>query len=68
MTDGIDLDTAAEVLAEMMEGQGVGVDRHALQDLLEELGPEDAAELLGATDPGGLVDTLDEMDPSLLEW
>ena len=68
MTDRIDLDTDAELLAEMAEQVGVGVDRDALADLLEELGPEGSEELLGAADPGGLVDTLDEMDFDGLEW
>ena len=67
MSDRIGLDAAAESLAEMIEQEGVDVDQDALQDLLEELGPEGAEELLGASDPGGLVDTLEEMD-SDLEW
>ncbi len=68
MTDRIELDAAAEALAEVVEHEGVHVDQDALQDLLEELGPEGAEELLGATDPGGLVDTLEEMDSDLVEW
>ena len=68
MTDRIDLEAAAEVLAEMIEQEGVNVDRDALQDMLEELGPDDAEMLLDATDPGGLVDTLEEIEPDLLEW
>ena len=68
MTDRTDLATDAELLADMVEQVGVGVDRDALQDLLEELGPEASEELLGATDPGGLLDELAEMDFDGLEW
>jgi len=68
MTDDLDLDTAAELVADMVEQVGVGVDREALQDLLEELGPEGAEELLSAADPGGLLDELGEMDFDGLGW
>lgn len=68
MSDGIDLEAAAELVADMVEQVGVGVDRDALADLLEELGPEGSEELLGATDPGGLLDELGEMDFDGLEW
>ena len=68
MTDRTDLDTDAELVAEMVEQVGVGVDREAMQDLLEELGPEGSEELLGAADPGGLLDELGEMDFDGLEW
>lgn len=68
MTAPVDLEAAAEGLAEMMEQEGPSVDVAALADLLEELGQEGAEELLNATDPGGLVDTLDEIAPDLLEW
>ena len=67
MTEPIELGAAAESMAEIIEQEGVSVDVDALQDLLEELSPEDADELLNASDPGGLVDTLDDMDPDLLE-
>ena len=68
MRDEIDLDAAAELVADMVEQVGVGVDRDAMKDLLEEVGPEGSDELLNAVDPGGLVDTLDEMDFNGLEW
>ena len=41
MTNRMDLETAAELVADMVEQVGVGVDREALQDLLEELGEMD---------------------------
>ena len=68
MRDEIDLEAAAELVAEMLEQEGVSVDRGALYDLLEESGPEGSEEILGATDPGGLLDTLGEMDADVLEW
>ena len=67
MTVPRDLYEDADEVAETIEQVGVGVDREALQDMLEELGPEGVEELLDATDPGGLLDELAEMDPSLLE-
>ena len=68
MTNRIDLDTAADLVADMIGEVGVGVDREAMQDLLEELGPDGAEELLSAADPGGLLDDLGEMDFDGLEW
>ncbi len=68
MTEPVDLEAAAEGLAEMMEQEGCTVDREALADFIEELGPEGAEDLLSASDPGGLVDELEEMDLNLLEW
>ena len=68
MRDRIDLEAAAELVADMVEQVGVGVDRDALADLLEELGDEGSGELLSAADPGGLLDELGEMDFDGLEW
>ena len=68
MTEPVDLDAAAEGMAEIIEQEGVSADVEALEGLLEEPGSEDARELLDASDPGGLVDTLDDLDPDLLEW
>ena len=62
------LDDDADAIADMAEQAGVSVDRAALHDMLEELGPEGVEELLDAADPGGLVDELDAMDSNLLEW
>ena len=67
MNESTDLDADADALAAMLEDEGCDVDRERLADLLEELGPEGSEDLLNATDPGGLVDTLDEMDLDLLE-
>ncbi len=63
-----DLEADAEALAEMIEQEGCTVDREALTDYLEELGPDGAEDLLNASDPGGLVDELEESDLNLLEW
>ena len=62
------LDDDADAIADMAEQAGVSVDRAALHDMLEELGPEGVEELLDAADPGGLADDLDAMDSNLLEW
>ena len=55
-------------MAEIIEQEGVTVDVDTLADRLEEWGPEVADDLISASDPGGLVDTLDDMDPDLLNW
>ena len=68
MTEPVELDAAAEGLAEIIEQEGGSVDVEALADRLEEWGSEVADDLLSASDPGGLADTLDDMDPDLLEW
>jgi len=62
------LDDDADAIADMAEQAGVSVDRAALHDMLEELGSEGVEDFLDAADPGGLVDDLDAMDSSLLEW
>ena len=68
MTEPIELRAAAEGMAEIIAQEGVSVDVDTLASRLEEWGPEVADDLLSATDPGGLVDTLDDMDPDLLDW
>ena len=68
MNDDIVLDAAAEILTEMMEGEGRTVDQARLEEFIEETSPEVLESLLDASDPGGLMDTLDDMDPDLLGW
>lgn len=67
MYDEMDLEAEAEELAEMIEQEGCTVDQDHLGDILEE-SPELGEGLLNATDPGGLVDELEDMFPDLLDW
>lgn len=67
MYDEMDLEAEAEGLAEMIEQENCAVDRDRLADILEEF-PDLGEELLNATDPGGLVDEMEDMFPGLLDW
>ena len=48
MSEPVELDAAAEGMAEIIEQQGVSVDLDALTDRLEEWGPEVTDDLLSA--------------------
>ena len=67
MTGEIDLEGAAEMLTETIEEGGRTVDQAGLEEFIEETSPEELESLLDASDPGGLVDDLDDMDPDLLD-
>lgn len=68
MTEPIELRAAAEGMAEIIAQEGVSVDVDTLASRLGEWGSEVADDLVSATDAGGLVDTLDDLDQDLLRW
>ncbi len=67
MTLEIDLEGAAEMLRETIEEECRTVDQARLEEFIEETSPEELESLLDASDPGGLIDDLDDMDPDLLD-
>jgi len=57
------LEAGAEMLSEIIHQEGYDVDEERRAEVLE-----DSPELMDASDPGGIVDELADLDPDLLEW